>query len=350
MIDSSNHGRRRRPAPTSRTPTGSRRGSRRSTRPRARSRGTLRSTRRASGGGCPRRRRARRSSALRLPVTMNSEPAPATIRNHGEMSTPTATPPAIGAQHEPGGDGGEVEHRLVLQPEAVRERERDVAGDDERELPARQRTTARSRRRRGTTAADDRGAHRRPRPAATGRKRLRGVQAVGVDVERVVQVVGAARGEAEADERDRRCRDSASASVEHARPRRARRARARSSIHCFGRARRSNAAASTRGAHARARSGGDPAVRGDLRGRVRGSRAQISSGSCSMSSTSVVDAHRRMPRRMRTHEARSPSRRRRDAQPARKPSSTRRKRSSATAVTADERDDARPPTRSRPRA
>src|SRR4051794_29724963 len=35
------------------------------------------------------------SSAYRLPVTMNSDAEPATIRNHGEMETPTATPPAI---------------------------------------------------------------------------------------------------------------------------------------------------------------------------------------------------------------------------------------------------------------
>ena len=53
-----------------------------------------------------------------------------------------------------------------------------------------------------TTAPDDRACA----PRLAGRDRpeaLRGVHAVGVDVERVVQVVGAARGEAEADERDR---------------------------------------------------------------------------------------------------------------------------------------------------
>ena len=40
-------------------------------------------------------------SALRFPVTTNSAPAPATIRNHGEIDTPTATPPAIARNTNP---------------------------------------------------------------------------------------------------------------------------------------------------------------------------------------------------------------------------------------------------------
>src|SRR5262245_27099833 len=41
------------------------------------------------------------SSAWRLPVTMKNDPAPATMRNHGEISTPTATPPAIARRTNP---------------------------------------------------------------------------------------------------------------------------------------------------------------------------------------------------------------------------------------------------------
>ena len=60
-------------------------------------------------------------------------------------------------------------------------------------------------------------------PAATGRKRFVGMPAIGLDVERVVEEVGAARGEAEADERDRRCGTSAVRLAEHAGRARARR-------------------------------------------------------------------------------------------------------------------------------
>ena len=105
-----------------------------------------------------------------------------------------------GAQHEPRGDGREVEHRFVLQPDAVRERDHHVAGDDEREVPGRG-ERERDRDDEQHRAEALRGGHRhlarrdRPQP-------LLRVHAIGVDVERVVPAVGAARREAEAHERD----------------------------------------------------------------------------------------------------------------------------------------------------
>ena len=79
-----------------------------------------------------------RSSALRLPVTMNSDADPATMRNHGEIGTPTATPPAIVRSTKPARHRAEVEHRL--RASATRcsvTRQHEVAADDERELPPR---------------------------------------------------------------------------------------------------------------------------------------------------------------------------------------------------------------------
>ena len=73
-------------------------------------------------------------SAVRLPVTTNSEPAPATIRNHGEMVDADRDAAGDRAQHEAGRDGREVEDRFVLQPDAVEQGQREIAGDDEREL------------------------------------------------------------------------------------------------------------------------------------------------------------------------------------------------------------------------
>ncbi len=40
-------------------------------------------------------------SAWRFPVTMNSEPAPATMRNQSERRTPVATPPAMARNTKP---------------------------------------------------------------------------------------------------------------------------------------------------------------------------------------------------------------------------------------------------------
>ena len=68
---------------------------------------------------------------------MNSEPAPATMRNHGEIDTPTAMPPAIVRSTKPHATAAEIEHRLVLEPHAVRDGEHEVAADHERELPTR---------------------------------------------------------------------------------------------------------------------------------------------------------------------------------------------------------------------
>ena len=130
-------GRRADRSPTSRTPRGSTRGWRRSTRPHARTRGSASvypsSDRRWLAASVP----SDRSSALRLPVTMNSDPAPATIRNHGEIDNADGDAAGDGAQHEAARDRGEVEHRLVLEPDAVRDGQHEVAADDERELPAR---------------------------------------------------------------------------------------------------------------------------------------------------------------------------------------------------------------------
>ena len=118
------------------------------------------------------------------------------------MSTPTATPPATARSTKPGRDGRQVEHRFVLEPRAVRDRQREIPGDDERELGAGE-ERERDREDLEDDRARDRHAHRdvarRDRPET-----LRRVNPVGLRVERVVQVVRAARGETEAHERDGR--------------------------------------------------------------------------------------------------------------------------------------------------
>ena len=42
-----------------------------------------------------------RSSDIRLPATMNRLPNMATIKNHSEIGTPTATPPAMARRTKP---------------------------------------------------------------------------------------------------------------------------------------------------------------------------------------------------------------------------------------------------------
>ena len=105
------------------------------------------------------------------------------------------------AQDETRRDAREVEDGFVLQPEAVQHRLHQVAADDERQLPTGHERQA-DRRDDQDEAAHDRRAHRdlagRDRPES-----FRRVAPVGLDIERVVDVVGAARGEAEADEGDR---------------------------------------------------------------------------------------------------------------------------------------------------
>ncbi len=105
------------------------------------------------------------------------------------------------AQHESRSDTREVENGFVLQPQAVHHRLQQVTADDERQRPAGHERQA-DRRDDQDDAAHDGRAHRdltrRDRPEA-----LRRVAPVGFDIERVVDEVGAARGEAEADEHDR---------------------------------------------------------------------------------------------------------------------------------------------------
>ena len=218
------------------------------------------------------------------------------------------------AQHEPGRDGREVEHRLRASATCCT---RSSARGSRRRTSAScqpgERTTARSPATTEHDAADDRGLHRdlagRDRPEPLGR-----VAAIGLDVERVVEVVGAARGEAEAHERDRGVWNSAVALGEHAgrarrrddehvldpllRPRQAQRAR---DARCSG---ATSCGAAARGDGARASA--SVTVTSD-----RPAAAQISSGSCSMSSTSSLEASAGTPPRMRSSEARCPSRPRR---------------------------------------
>ena len=109
------------------------------------------------------------------------------------------------AEHEARRDAREIEHGLVLEPDAVQHGLQQVAADDERELPPggeRERNGSRHEH----NAAGERGPHRnlarRDRAPA-----LRGMPAIGVDVERVIEEVGPARGQAEAHERDGRARE-----------------------------------------------------------------------------------------------------------------------------------------------
>ena len=142
----------------------------------------------------------------------------------------------------------------MLEPDGVRRGEDDVGADDDRQLPAGEEPDpdpAHESTTPTTWARRDRHLAGRDRAEALLR-----VQAVGLDVERVVQEVRAACREAERDERDARCRGS----------RRARRARpprpgpATTSTfltHCFGRASARSAVSSDRGT----RSGAGPPVR-----------------------------------------------------------------------------------------
>ena len=60
----------------------------------------------------------------------------ATIRNHSEMGTWAATPPAMARSTKPDATAGQVEDRLVLQLQRVGELHGDVGGDDHRQTPA----------------------------------------------------------------------------------------------------------------------------------------------------------------------------------------------------------------------
>ena len=122
------------------------------------------------------------------------------MRNQGEIATPTAMPPAMRAQHEAARDRAEVEHRLVLEPGAVRDLKDEIAADHEHQLPA---GGERQRERRG--GQPDAAEHRRARADLAGRDRpvaFARVVTVAFHVERVVEEIGTARGEAEAHERD----------------------------------------------------------------------------------------------------------------------------------------------------
>ena len=141
-----------------------------------------------------------RSSALRLPVTMNNEPAPATIKNHGEIETPTAMPPAIARSTKPHATAARSSTGSCLSQTLY-------ANVNARYPP----TISTSCQR----AANDRkrAAAAKPIPAATAVLTdtspatglvpgLRGMQPAGLDVERVVEEVRCARGQAEAHECD----------------------------------------------------------------------------------------------------------------------------------------------------
>ena len=106
-----------------------------------------------------------------------------------------------GAQHEAGCDGREVHHGLVLQPCAVRDGQRGVGGYDQRKAP--RRDECKSDRRDEQCHAHELREPDRDGARCDGAVTLRRVRPVGDHVEGVVQVVGAARRETEADERDR---------------------------------------------------------------------------------------------------------------------------------------------------
>ena len=145
------------------------------------------------------------NSAWRLPATMNSEPKLPTMKNQTEIGTSTATAPAMSRSTKPAATiPRSTTATCFSHAEYVVVKMMYVAIDD-RELPAGEEPDA--------DPADEqdhpgdlRGADR----DVAGRDRaeaLLGVEAVGFDVERVVEEVGAARREAERDERDERVED-----------------------------------------------------------------------------------------------------------------------------------------------
>ena len=95
-------------------------------------------------------------------------------------------------------DDGDVDHRHVLQPDGVAAGEADVDADHRQELPAHEEGHAHA-----GDEEEHAHDHREAERHLAGRDRtipLGGVAAVGLDVGRVVQVVGAARRQAEGHE------------------------------------------------------------------------------------------------------------------------------------------------------
>ena len=105
------------------------------------------------------------------------------------------------AQQEPHGQQGELDHRLVLEEQRVREREDRVREQDAEQADVHHQGEAERRRAPGRRAAaiaapgDELARGDRPRP-------LGRVGAVGLDVAHVVDQVGRARHQAERDEGD----------------------------------------------------------------------------------------------------------------------------------------------------
>ena len=65
---------------------------------------------------------------------MKSAPAPATMRNQSESGDVGRHATGDGPEHEARGDRHDVDHRLVLEPQRVRQCHREVRADDGREL------------------------------------------------------------------------------------------------------------------------------------------------------------------------------------------------------------------------
>ena len=86
---------------------------------------------RASGAPGPGSPRGSFCSPDRLPVTMSNEPKEATMRNQSERTHAGGDTPGDGPQHETGADGGQVDDRLMLKPEAVDRGDDDVQPDDQ---------------------------------------------------------------------------------------------------------------------------------------------------------------------------------------------------------------------------
>ena len=106
-----------------------------------------------------------------------------------------------GPEHEAGGHGPEIDDRLMLEPQAVGDGERGVPGDDRGQLSVVDRC--------GDPDPEDHQEACGPlgepdADLAAGHRpvSLRGVAAIGFGVERVVQEVGAAHGQAQGDEGD----------------------------------------------------------------------------------------------------------------------------------------------------
>ncbi len=68
-------------------------------------------------------------------MTTKSEAKPVTMRNHCEIGRPVAGAAGDRAQDEAARDQPQLDHRLVLEDDAVAHLEHEVADDDPAQLP-----------------------------------------------------------------------------------------------------------------------------------------------------------------------------------------------------------------------